>query len=47
MNTSIDLGTRLLAAVSALVITTAAMATAIVPASPTNAYATLMTGGLA
>lgn len=44
MNASLDLGTRLVAAVSAMVITAVAMATAIVPASPATS---LLIGGLA
>ncbi|WP_298467897.1 hypothetical protein [uncultured Erythrobacter sp.] len=44
MNASIDLGSRMLAAASALVVTAIAMATAIVPASPTTS---LLIGGLA
>jgi len=44
MLTSTDLGARLLAAVSALVVTAVAMATAIIPASPAT---TMLIGGLA
>ncbi|MEL6530332.1 MAG: recombination protein F [Pseudomonadota bacterium] len=44
MFASTDFGARLLAAVSALVVTTAAMATAIIPASPAT---TMIIRGLA
>ena len=44
MLTSTDLGARLLAAASAVVVTVAAMATAIIPASPA---ATLLIGAIA
>ena len=44
MYASLDLGTRLIAAVSAMAITAVAMALAIVPASPASP---LLIGGLA